>query len=79
MCVHCGGQWGNLSLPSLKGRGYMLPFIVLIAVLLLMRLIPFVEDAVTGKWGDGKRHCAQPFITSSFTPSITTSSLATRR
>lgn len=46
-------QWGHLSVPSLRNRGYLLPFAILIAVLLLMRLVPYVEEGLIGDWGDG--------------------------
>lgn len=45
--------WGHLSVPSLRNRGYLLPFAILIAVLLLMRLVPYVEEGLIGDWGDG--------------------------
>lgn len=45
-------NWGNWQVPSMKKRAYMIPFLVLIGVLLIMRLIPFVEEGVTGDWGD---------------------------
>jgi len=56
-CTASTHQWGHYSWPSMKKRGYMTPFILLISVLLVMRLIPYVEEGLIGDWGVGCTFC----------------------